>query len=312
MHALRSIRPLVVMAASLASVLCMPNLCARALGRDIFVNNITGSDLALGVEPVAGFPIRGPVRTLARALWLVEPGDRVSLADTGEPYRESVALEGTRFSGAPGEAFVLSGGGAVLSGDRPTPDAAWKFVDGIVFRYRPMRLGYQQLFSHGRPLPRRPIVSPLGSRPELKPLEWCLDGGYIYLAVEPGHVPQDYALSVCDLPTGVLINQARRVVIENLTIQGFQLDGVNAHDGAIRVELRGLTVRGNGRSGARVAGSSRVELVDCVVGDNGAAQLLVNGYSRAEAFRCELIPNTAPAFVERGGLLWIDGRRASE
>jgi hypothetical protein len=277
--------------------------------RDIFVNNVIGDDRSAGRTPDV-LQTRGPVHTIAKALRLAESGDRVVLANTGEPYRESLALEGVRMSGVADDRFTLVGNGAILEGARATSPDAWEFVSGVVFRFRPSRLGYQQLFLHGLPAIRRPINAPDGALPDLEPLEWCLYAGFIYFAVEPGRVPENYEPSVAELPTGVLLNQVRNVLIENLIVEGFQLDGINAHDGAIGVEMRGVTLRGNGRSGARVAGSSRVVLRKCLLGDNGAAQLLVNGYSQADAIECELLPNTAPAFIERSGVLRIDGRRA--
>jgi hypothetical protein len=279
--------------------------------RDIYVDNRIGDDHANGLRPDRSM-FNGPLSSIAQALRMVAAGDHIVLANTGEPYREGFLLESSRLGGSPLGRFVLDGNGAILDGSQPTPPRAWEFVSGQLFRFRPARLGYQQLFLNGRPAVRRPVLTPEDAVPDLAPLEWCLVGGYIQFSTEPGRVPQDYDLSYAALPTGILLNQVRGVAIRNLTVQGFQLDGINAHDGAIDVVLEGVTCRGNGRSGVHVAGSSRVELNGCLLGDNGTAQLLVNGFSHVWVNDSELLSNTAPATARRGGELRIDGVLSNE
>jgi len=106
--------------------------------RDIYVNNVTGDDRYDGNAPVAA-NLYGPYRTLTRALKASAKGDRVILANTGEAYRECIALQGGRQSGYPDAPFELIGNGAVLEGaERVSPDD-WSFVAGNVFRFRPPR-----------------------------------------------------------------------------------------------------------------------------------------------------------------------------
>ncbi len=91
------------------------------------------------------------------------------------------------------------------------------------------------------------------------------------------------------------------MTIADLTIQGFQLDGVHAHDGVDDCALVGLTCRGNGRCGVAVAGTSKLQLDNCVVGDNGFAQLLTQGTSVTQLLETSLLPKSAPAVVRQGG-----------
>ncbi len=100
-------------------------------------------------------------------------------------------------------------------------------------------------------------------------------------------------------------------MIGDLTVQGFQLDGINAADGAFDVLLSGVTCRGNGRSGLSVGGSSRVVVKDSVLGDNGSAQVRTEGYSHTTVENTQLLPNTAPAVMQQGGELTIDGKPAA-
>ena len=51
------------------------------------------------------------------------------------------------------------------------------------------------------------------------------------------------------MPVGITLYKVRDVAIGDLTVQGFQLDGINAFDGAFDIQLSGVTCRGNGRSG---------------------------------------------------------------
>ena len=282
---------------------------SAASARDIYVSNTAGDDRWQGIETENRFEGAGPTRTIAKALRIAAAGDRIVIANTDVPYRESLSLVGERHSGFPHEPFTIEGNGAVLDGSAPVVPEAWEYYTGDVFRFRPARLGHQQLFLGDRPAVRRPARSADYKLPELAPLEWCLAGGYINLRVEAGKIPQQYEASYATLQTGVTLYQVHDVRISNLVVQGFQLDGINAHDSVFGGQLAGVLCRGNGRAGISVGGASRVEIIDSVSGDNGAAQLRIEGYSHTHVTDTELIDNTAPATVVRGGKLYIDGKR---
>lgn len=282
------------------------------LARDIYVNNVEGDDRSTGDMQNNSTVKMGPVRTIAKALRLARPGDHVVLAGTGQPYRESVSLSGMRLSGAGDDLpVVITGNGAVLDGSVPVPDDAWEHYLGDILRFRPSRVGHQQLFIGDRPAVRRPATSLDLKVPDLEPREWCLVGGYIYFCVEPGKLPQDYQPTYAALPIGITLYKVHDVAIGDLTVQGFQLDGINAADGAFDVLLSGVTCRGNGRSGLSVGGSSRVVVKDSVLGDNGSAQVRTEGYSHTTVENTQLLPNTAPAVMQQGGELTIDGKPAA-
>ena len=95
----------------------------------------------------------------------------------------------------------------------------------------------------------------------------------MYFRTEPNRLPQSYDLSYTARQVGITLYEVRHVIVRDLVIQGFQLDGVNAHDGVRDTALVGLNCRGNVRSGISIGGASRVRLDSCLVGNNGAAQL---------------------------------------
>ncbi len=280
-----------------------------ALGATVYVDNIAGDDLLDGAAAVSDAG-SGPVRTLRKALRVAQPGDRIVLANTGEPYRETISLSDRRHSGTADSPFLIDGQGAVLEGADPVPPEAWENDRGAVFRFRPSRSSFQQLFLNGKPAIERKLDPAAHRLPELAPLEWYRRDAFIYFRVEQDKLPDAYALSYSARQTGITLYHVHDVVITNLVVQGFRLDGVNVNDGVRDCELIEVTSRGNGRSGVTVAGSSKVALANCVIGDNGAAQLRVEGESSTIVESSELIANTAPAFVIRGGKLVIDGKPA--
>lgn len=303
---MRSILPLVF-------VLVFVLLCACAEGRDVFVDNMAGDDTFTGEKPhgVARADRTGPVRSITRGLQLAEQGDRIVLAANKEPYRESISLVGSSNSGHSFLAFVFEGNGAILDGSAPVPTGAWEHYDGPIFRFHPPRLGHQKLFLNDRPAPQVTVSRLAGGPPELEPLQWCLHGGYIYFCVEWGRLPEDYPLTYAEKRTGVTLFHVDNVVISDLTVQGFQLDGINAYNSAREVNIREVKCRGNGRAGIAVGGASLVNLEGCGVGDNGDAQLLTLPWSETHVADSVLISNTAPAVVRQGGRLYVDGQVVS-
>ena len=94
------------------------------------------------------------MRTIAAALRTADSGDHIILAETEQPYRESISLVGRRHGGSTENPFVLEGNGAVLDGSADVPAAAWEHHEENVFRFRPPRMGPQQLFLDDRPAER--------------------------------------------------------------------------------------------------------------------------------------------------------------
>ena len=288
--------------------LAMPG---ASLAADIFVNNRLGADSNDGTAAEAEGGRHGPCATITTALRRVQAGDRIILAKTGRPYRESITLHGGNNSGTALGSFVLQGNGAVLDGSAEVPKGQWKHARDSIFRFQPRRLHHQQLFLDDVPAKRRQIDPKAKQLPDLKPREWCIYQQAIYFCAGRGKIPENYSIRYAVLPVGITLFEVHDVVITNLTVQGFQLDGVNAHDGVTDCLLENLRCRGNGRSGVSIGGASRVKVSACLIGSNGIVQLRAEGYSIAKATDCDLIDDAdAPASQSFGGArLFIDGKK---
>ncbi len=276
-----------------------------AWARDIYVDNTAGDDQNNGNVAGAAGGRLGPYRTITRALKATHKGDRVILVNTGEVYRESITLQGGRQSGVPGAPFELIGNGAILDGTTAVPAAGWSYYDGNVFRYKPPKKSFSLLYLDGKPAQRHKVLE-RGGIAKLEPRQWSLFEGALYFCVEEGHLPQTYDLAFTGLQVGITLYEVHDVVVRDLVVQGFRLDGVNAHDGVHGATLNGLTCRGNGRSGVSIGGASRVRMEACLVGNNGAAQVRVEGACHAELVGCDLLDNTAPKIVRDGGKIVVN------
>jgi hypothetical protein len=284
-------------------------LSTPASGRSIFVDNMVGDDLATGRQARATTAgADGPVRTITRALQLAQSGDAIVLANNSTPYRESISLVGSRRSGMPEEPFTIRGNGAVLDGSLPVRPDAWQPYEGPVFRFRPRPCDYQQLFLDGRPAARAAVAPGAKRPPALRPLQWCMLRGDIYFCVEQTKLPADYNLACSYHPTGITLFHVDHVVIVDLTVQGFQLDGINAFNSARQISLGGVNCRNNGRSGVATGGASSVEIQASMLEGNGLAQLLTLPFSETQVRQTHMPSAAAPAWLSRGGYLEIDGR----
>lgn len=278
-----------------ASLLIVLVSATTAAARDWYVDNVAGDDLKSGATAGTTGLVDGPVRTIAKALRHADRMDRIILANTGEPYRESISLVG-RHSGSENIPFTIIGNGAILDGQLPVPDEAWEFHRDDVFTFQPPRLSAaQQLFFEGRPLVRDPGPTADSRLPQLGEKEWRYYGERIQFRPEKNRLPQSYGLTYAAAPVGITLYQVINVRIENLIVQGYQLDGINAHDSAFGVQLVDVTARGNGRSGISIGGASQVTLEGCLVGDNGLAQVRTEGWSHTQIINCTLLDKTAPA-----------------
>jgi hypothetical protein len=277
--------------------------------RDVYVNNVAGNNASDGGRADAEAE-SGPVRTLERAFQLVERGGRVLLTNTGEPYREMISLSDVNQRGYPDQPLVIVGNGAVLDGTVVAAPGAWRHENDNIFSFRPRRLAFQQLFRDGRPLRHVRATTFAGAVVALEPLDWTLLSDRLALRVEEGRLPEQYALRHAGLQTGITLYNTEYVRIEDLVIQGFQQDGINAHELARHCELVRVECRANGRSGISIGGVSRVSITDSNCYDNGRAQLRVAGLARVTASRCDFQrDNAAAPWIEiRGGSATIDGR----
>ncbi|HEY1065182.1 MAG TPA: right-handed parallel beta-helix repeat-containing protein [Pirellulales bacterium] len=274
---------------------------SSADARDIFVNNTAGDDAATGHDPTTIEASRGPVRSIGRALVLAYPADRIVLAKTDQPYRESITFSGPKHTGFFSSPVILDGGDAILDGAKRIDPFDWESYEGDVFRYLPSPMTYVPLSLQGRPLVEvRPAGGATATTPrELKPREWCRYDRHIYFRVDKGTNIGDYELSIPGSDVGITLYKVQHVVIANLVVQNFRLDGINVAD-ARDCLLVNVVGRGNGRSGIAITGPSQAIVEGCRLGANGAAQLYLSGWSTTEAVESTLFPSELAPALYRG------------
>lgn len=285
----------------LLAVLFYLAAASAAPARDIFVDNVGGDDRRGGSLPISQGESGGPCRTIAKALRIAQPSDRIIIANTGQPYRECIAVQGGRHSGTGDFPFEIIGNGATLDGRMPLADAEWEYVAANVFRTRPPLMSYQQLFLGDAVAVRKHVAG--GKFPKLESLEWCLLDGWIYFRVEQDKLPQSYELYCCGEQTGITLYDVHDVIVSDLVIRGYQLDGVNCHDTVRRSDLVNVKCIENGRSGISIGGACRVRVDACTASGNGAAQLRVEGFCIVHTIGNMLDAASAPAIVREGGTI---------
>ena len=257
--------------------------------KDVYVSQKFGDDRNTGGSAKSTDLLSGPVRTLKRALELAENGDRLILDPSGGPYRESITLFGRKHSGFPNYPFIIEGQGSILDGTEPLPKGIWQHDQGDVYRFqptmKPIDFTFFHLLNHGKPLPKAASPS------ELQTGEWCFFQGFVYFRAEPQKTPMSgsyYEMSYSARMTGVTLLQVSNVRVHDLTVEGFQIDGVSAVNGAQDIVLDNVVCRANGRSGVTIGGASSLSAGYVTLAENRTTQVLSRPYSRGILFDCDV------------------------
>jgi hypothetical protein len=295
---------------ALLSVVLFTLIAPKLSADDLFVNNVLGDDRYRGQVADRSEDGRGPTATIARALRLAAPGDRIMLANTGVPYYESVTLEGARHSGFGDRPFILQGNGATLDGTQEVPFDRWEYLGDGLFRFQPAQLHFQQLFLDGKPAARRRGATDAERIAALEGDEWCIAKQSILFKPANGKGPASYNIRFAARPVGVTLFDVHDVIVADLNVRGFYLDGISAPDGTRNCLLAGLSCRECGRSGISIDGASRAELAGCLIAGNGAGQLRIAGHCKVEGNRCQISGDDAeaPSILRTGGRLALDGK----
>ena len=263
--------------------------------KDVYVSQRFGDDRNLGTAPKNSGPFTGPVRTLKRAFELAENGDRVVMDPSGGPYRESITLFGRKHSGEQDSPFIIEGQGAVLDGTEPLPQGIWQHFYGDIYRFqptmKPIDLTFFHLLDHGQPLAKVAVPSDALELPDLNVGEWCLFKGFVYFRTESKKTPMygsHYDISYSARMSGITLLHVRKVRIHDLTVQGFQIDGISAFNTAQNIVLDSVTSRANGRSGLAIGGASSVSAGYGTFTENVTTQVLSLPYSYGVLFECDV------------------------
>jgi len=252
-------RRVVVKAVAFLSVASILLSIATSSNAEVYyVNNRVGADRNDGLVETTLSNISGPVKSISQALKLASFADTIIVANTSVPYYDNLSFQGEKHSGDPVRPFRLIGNGATITGAMVVPEGAWRETGRDVWQVTPFRKGFFQLVRDGKALPEVRLQP--GEKwvaiPDLEVDQWCSWRGSIYYRVERYVEPATQRLSIARRSCGITVFAAHDIVISDLTIQHFRLDGVNVHDLATNIQLEKLTVHENGRAGLAIGGSS--------------------------------------------------------
>ncbi|MAG93366.1 MAG: hypothetical protein CMJ48_06410, partial [Planctomycetaceae bacterium] len=245
-------------------------------------DNLNGDDASDGRSAEASSSVAGPVRSIGRGLALARRGDTIVIANNGKPYRESIQITGHRLSGFAGTDMTVLGNGAVVTGERAVPPAAWKKLDNDLWKLVPQRKGFYLLLREGERVVEVDCPNDATRLPNLGAGEWCVWRGAIHYRSPELEDPRETNFSLAARGVGLTLHNVRGVTVRDLTFQHFRLDGVNAHDLSHNVTLVNVRTQANGRAGVAVAGTSRLTLEKCTIKDNRVHSVLVSGHGEAD------------------------------
>ncbi len=243
--------------------------------RVIYVDNLRGNDMFDGTTQAAINSYTGPVRTVGRGLQRMRPGDTLSIANTGRPYYESMELVGGKFSGQPLHPVTIEGNGAELNGSFPVPPQAWRKVGEQLWKITPVRKGFYLLILDNKPLPEVPVPAGARELPEIPAGQWAAWKGSIYFRTSEIEYPEDLNLWIAVRSVGVTLYEVHDVVVRNLKVRQFRIDGFNAHDRCKNVTLENITAEENGRAGVVAAGTSFLVLEKPTIKNNRKYSVLI-------------------------------------
>lgn len=261
---------------------CLLACSAPASARTIFVDNVGGDDRLNGRSEVRLDKQNGPVRSLDRAMKLAHYGDTVVLANNQTPYYGSLKLTGRRHSGDSDVPFRVLGNGATISGARSIPRRSWTKISDRLWTVSPAQLGHFLLLRDEKPLPRHKVPVDQAQPTELPAGHWCACRGRVFYHALENEIPPQMPFALAQDTTGISLYGVRHVVISDLSVRHYRVDGVSAHDLCRNVVLTGITAIENGRAGITVSGASAITIHKTATRRNAEASVRIteNGSAR--------------------------------
>lgn len=268
-------------------------LSGAVRGETIYVDSRLGNDRNDGLAQDTTSRETGPVRTLQRAVAIARASDTIELKNNGTPYFGDVTLTGARHSGNSTFPFRIHGNGSIVSGAKPVPKNKWRLIgtnanELTVWRITPFRKAHYQLILDGEAVAETKCPRSADSLPELERDHWCAWRGAVYVALHPSENPAFMEFSLADCEVGLTLLDVHDVILKDLTLRHFRLDGVNAHDRCRDILLDGVVCEQNGRAGVTVAGTSRILVMNTRLSENRENSLLITELGQAELDACDL------------------------
>ncbi len=281
-----------------------------AVAGDLFVDNRDGDNIYDGRSEHEVDQRSGPVKTIRRALEKVRRGDTIHIANHGMPYYESLEIVGSRFSGG----FRIEGHGAVVSGAKEVPFEAWKPLGNGLWKFTPLRKAFYQLVSGDQAVQEFAVAAGAPNLPAIPAGQWAAWRGSIYYHVLPNKpgASSDAPLAFAAEEVGITLLDVDDVVIHDLELRHFRLDGVNVHDRCQNIILDQVKLIENGRAGLAVGGSSLVGIKDSEISGNRVAQVLNSEVAQTEIISTKIASAAGIPIRKTGGHVLVEGEEVRE
>ena len=202
-------------------------------GRDIYVNNLTGSDSNPGDS------IEKPLKSIVKAINIVKAGDNIRIVNTGKDYLQFIPFSNR--TGTAKAPITVYGNNVVLNGSDKLNPKNWKMVapglykndtiytkhrfnKDIIARYFFVING--KLNSMGRCMKGK--SAPLKKKEDLKNKEWTFVASEkaFYMKIDPAKKLADCDIRVPIRMNGVSIHhKADYIIIRDITAKNFVNDG---------------------------------------------------------------------------------------
>lgn len=263
-----------------ASLWAVFGLCCATgfvAAENYYVSNLDGRDQNDGLAEKPLNALTGPVKTIRRGIELAGTGDTIVIANTGEPYYESITLVGNRVSGIGRLPFTIRGNGATISGLRQLPKEGWRRIGPELWQVSFNRKGFYYLLRDGF---RAPEYQPDNLTDILETLpagHWCAYRGTVVWRQQGINEPTEDRFDYAADEMGITLYHVDNVKIVDLVVEHFRVDGINAHNMCSEIVLENVTCRENGRAGLAVGGTSKVVFREGKLEANGREAALVTG-----------------------------------
>jgi hypothetical protein len=260
----RGVRAGVVLVATLLS---MPMV---TLGKNVYVNNVTGSDQYDGSAPAHKSGQAGPVKSVAHGVALLKTSDDLIIANTHKPYHASVVLAGK--GGTAADPMVIEGNGATIEALAVRPADQWKVFKGdIVSTEWRAPWGFLVVADGAKPMLGRSLES-------LKPGESFFDfkNPVGYYRLPQGKKLEQVRLEIPSggegaTASGVIVANASNISVRNIHSRYFWDDGFDIYGHSFNLRYENIEASYCGDQGFSAHDYGSAVIVNDNLHDNDSA-----------------------------------------